>query len=80
MVAVSSITACETIKSIAGEYNGITGESTGSENSAYITAYIPADSVDEFIASLEYAGLVSSCQLDGDESGTATVTISIKQN
>ena len=77
--AEKPLAACETIKSIADEFNGETGESEGSDSSAYITAYIPAQYVEEFISSLDLAGLVSSSEIEGEDSSIAVITITVKQ-
>ena len=69
--------ACDTIVELAGEFGGLTDTPSGGESSAYVTAYIPADSIGSFIDALSVAGEVTDSQLSG-EGETVTVAITIK--
>ena len=69
--------ACETIAGIVSEFGGISDEPSGGETSAYVTAYIPAGSVEGFIEALSVAGEVTDSQISG-EGETVTVAITIK--
>ena len=69
--------ACETIAGIVGEFGGTSDAPSGGETSAYVTAYIPAGSVDGFIEALSVAGEVTDSQISG-EGETVTVAITIK--
>lgn len=78
LVAGDIAAACEAIISIAGDYDGSAEVQNSSGNSAYVTAYIPADSIIQFMGSLEYAGSVTSSNINGEGGEMITVTISIK--
>ena len=69
--------ACDTIAQLAGEFGGLTDTPSGGETSAYVTAYIPAGSIDSFIDALALAGDVTDSQMSG-EGETVTVAITIK--
>ena len=69
--------ACDAIISLAEEFGGMTDAPSGGENSAYVTAYIPAGSVDSFIEALSMAGEVTDASISG-EGDTVTVAITVK--
>lgn len=69
--------ACDTIVSLTREFNGIADAPSGGETSAYVTVYIPAESIDSFMDALRLAGEVTDSQISG-EGETVTVAISIK--
>lgn len=69
--------ACDTIVSLTQEFGGICDTPSGGETSAYVTAYIPAGSIEAFMDALKLAGDVTDSQIRG-EGETVTVAISIK--
>ena len=78
IVAPDVSVAAETVKSIVAEYNGHVGDSSVSESSAYITAYVPAQELAAFKDALAYAGTVDSSRVNGEGGDTVAVTITIK--
>lgn len=72
--------ACGSIASLATEFNGYTDTPNGSDTSAYIVAYIPADNIEQFIESLDYVGAAEEAKVVGDGGDSVMVTITIKKN
>jgi len=70
--------ACESVISIAEEFYGYTEAQGGSDTNVYLTAYIPADSIDQFVESLGLVGEVTGWQFNDSGSANVTVTITIK--
>lgn len=71
--------ACDSIASLAAEFNGYTDTPKGSDSSAYIVAYIPADNIEQFIESLDYVGAVENADVVGEGGDSVMVTITIKK-
>lgn len=80
ITAEDTSAACDAIISIAAEYDGSAEVQNSGDSSAYVTAYIPAGSIEQFIESLAYAGEVTASQITGEEADTVMVTISIKKS
>lgn len=72
--------ACDSIASLSAEFNGYTDTPNGSDTSAYIVAYIPADNINQFIESLDYVGMVEDARVVGDGGDSVMVNITIRKN
>ena len=70
--------ACESIISMADEFYGYSEIQGGSDDNVYLTAYIPAESIDQFVDSLGLVGEVAEYRFNDAESTNVTVTITIK--
>lgn len=78
LISEEPASACELIGSLAAEFGGYTDAQGGSSTGAYLTAYIPAECIDQFVDSLSLAGEVSGYQLNDSGSAEVAVTITIK--
>lgn len=72
--------ACGSISSLAAEFNGYTDVPNGGDTSAYIVAYIPADSFSQFIDSLNYVGVADDARVTDNGGDSVMVTITLKKN
>ena len=72
--------ACDSIASLAVDCDGYTDAPNGSDTSAYIVAYIPADNFDLFIESLDYVGAAEEPTVVGESGDSVMVNITIKKN
>ena len=78
LTAADPSAACESIISMADEFYGYSEIQGGSDDNVYLTAYIPAESIDQFVDSLGLVGEVAEYRFNDAESTTVTVTITIK--
>ena len=78
LTAADPSAACESVISMAEEFYGYSEIQGGSDDNVYLTAYIPAESIDQFVDSLGLVGEVTGYQFNDAESTNVTVTITIK--
>ena len=78
LVSADPASACDIVETLAAELGGYTDDRGGSDVSAYLTAYIPAESIDQFEENLSLAGEVTGWQLNEGSGDTVTLTITIK--
>ncbi len=78
LTAADTAAASESIISMAEEFYGYAEAHDNGDTALYLTAYIPVESIDQFVSAISVIGEITDYQFNEGDSANVVVTITLK--